>query len=83
MIMCLVAASDAIRMPFDDPSETAFWEAGKRVVETSDYMIAVWNGLPAKGLGGTADIVRFCVTSGKRVVHVNPRTHAVAQVVSH
>jgi len=36
--------------------EDAYMAAGRRVVDLSDVMIAVWNAKPAKGKGGTADI---------------------------
>jgi hypothetical protein len=61
-------------LPFTVPSEEAFYEAGKRVVQISDLMIAVWNGKPAAGLGGTADIVKYSLASGKPVVHLHPES---------
>src|SRR5271165_2228772 len=36
--------------------EDAYMAAGRRVVDLSDVMIAVWIAKPAKGKGGTADI---------------------------
>ena len=32
--------------------------------------IAVWNGLPAKGLGGTGDIVSYAKQLGVPVIHL-------------
>jgi hypothetical protein len=46
-------------LDFDSPSEDAFYAAGKRVVDLSDAMLFIWNGLPSQGLGGTADIVKY------------------------
>jgi hypothetical protein len=46
-------------LAYDHPSEDAFLAAGYRVVELSDILIAVWDGLEAKGKGGTADVVRY------------------------
>lgn len=40
--------------------EEAYYAAGRRIVERSDRMIAVWDGQPAAGLGGTADVVEYC-----------------------
>ena len=45
------------RMEFPAPSEEAYLAAGRRVVECSDMLLAVWDGRPAKGKGGTADVV--------------------------
>jgi hypothetical protein len=65
-------ATDCYSLPFPNPSEQAFFEAGKRIVEMSDLIIAVWNGKPAAGLGGTADIVNHALKLGKKVFHINP-----------
>jgi len=50
-------ASEKLQLPFEKPSETAFYEAGKQIVRLSDMLLAIWNDQPAKGLGGTGDIV--------------------------
>lgn len=73
----LFAASqvDVLEQPGSD--EESFFAAGKAVVDRSDFIIAVWNGRPAKGLGGTADIVRYAQKQGKEVVHLNPTTQTV------
>ena len=36
-------------LPFDYPSENAFFEAGKRIADRADLLIAVWDGEPARG----------------------------------
>ena len=50
-------ATNKIQLDFENPSEEAFYEAGKMIVNKSDVVFAFWNNLPSKGLGGTADIV--------------------------
>ncbi len=72
-------ATEAETLDFVEPAEIAFFEAGKRVVDLSDLLIAVWNGLPAKGLGGTADAVKYALDQKKRVVHINPITKQVVE----
>ncbi len=67
-------AVNAMVLNFDRPEETAFFAAGKRVVELADFMIAVWNGLPPKGLGGTADVVQYARKMKRRVIHLNPHS---------
>jgi hypothetical protein len=59
--------------------EECYFAAGKRVVDLSDLVVAVWNGKPAEGLGGTADIVRYAVGQGKRVIHINPTDRTVTE----
>lgn len=55
-----------------DPSEEAFLEAGHRVVDLSDLLIAVWDGKVAKGKGGTADAVEYAREHGREVVVLWP-----------
>ena len=68
----LQEAFEIIHLPFEQGSETAYYEAGKRVVDLSDLLLAIWNGLPARGLGGTADIVQYALSRKKQVIHINP-----------
>jgi hypothetical protein len=65
-------ASKEIDLNYDEPSEQAFFEGGKTVVNYSDILFAVWNGLPAKGLGGTGDVVNYAKEKKKHVIHINP-----------
>jgi hypothetical protein len=57
--------------------EDAYLAAGQHVADSSDVMIAVWNGLPAKGKGGTADVVEYVLMKGKPLIHVNPLSKTV------
>jgi hypothetical protein len=52
--------------------EDAYLAAGFRVVELSDLMVAVWDGRPAKGKGGTADIVEYATQRGVPLIQINP-----------
>jgi hypothetical protein len=48
--------------------EAASYEAvGRLVVRNCDLLIALWDGEPGKGRGGTADIVRFAASGGPPV----------------
>jgi hypothetical protein len=56
----LLAESASVEtLSFPHPSEEAFLAAGRRVVDLSDLLAAVWDGKPARGKGGTADIVAY------------------------
>ena len=56
----LLRRADTVEeLPERKPSEEAFLKAGLRVVDLSDLLIAVWDGMPARGKGGTADIVAY------------------------
>jgi hypothetical protein len=63
----LESAQEVIRLSFSHPSEEAYLAAGKAVVDRCSVLIAIWDGEPARGLGGTADIVRYASQSGKDV----------------
>ena len=52
-------AEAVIEMPARDSRTAACEQAGRHVVEHSDSLLAVWDGLPARGSGGTAEIVEW------------------------
>jgi hypothetical protein len=52
--------------------EKCYLAAGQRVVDLSEFIVAVWDGQSSKGLGGTADIVRYAIQNNKPVIHINP-----------
>jgi len=43
-----------------------------RVVDLADLLIAVWDGKPARGPGGTADVVAYAASAGKPYVWLDP-----------
>jgi hypothetical protein len=64
------AALEILQIPGTD--EDSYLAAGRRVVELSDIMFAVWNGKLAKGRGGTADIVAYAIGGGVPLIHIDP-----------
>ncbi len=70
----LARASVAETLRGDASHEESYLRAGERVVDLSDLLIAVWDGKPAAGLGGTADIVGYAREQRKRLIHINPET---------
>ena len=76
----LANAQNTILLDFTEPSEVAFFEAGKEVVNMSTIMFAVWNNQKAKGLGGTADIVKYALDNNKKLVHINPLNKQVREI---
>jgi hypothetical protein len=59
--------------------EECYMAAGRHVVDSSNLLVAIWNGKPAEGLGGTADVVEYAVTKKKRVIHINPTNRTVTE----
>ena len=55
----LPRADEVEFLPFQYPSEEAYFAAGRRIVDRSNQLIALWDGKPARGLGGTADVVDY------------------------
>lgn len=46
-------------LPHVESTPRAHLEAGRALVERCDQLVAVWDGEPARGPGGTADIVAY------------------------
>lgn len=51
-------------LPFSAPGEDAYMAAGQAVADQSDVLLAVWDGRPAGGKGGTADVVAYAERQG-------------------
>jgi hypothetical protein len=68
----LEAAHDVTTLDYSEPSEEAFMAAGKTIVDRCEMLLAIWDGRPARGLGGTADVVAYARSSGKAVNIVWP-----------
>ena len=60
-----------------DSDEEAYYAAGKRVVDTSELLVLVWDGKPSAGLGGTADIAEYGRYLQRPITHINPQLFTV------
>jgi hypothetical protein len=60
--------------------EDAYLAAGQRVVDLSDIVLAVWDGRPAKGKGGTADVVAYTISRGVPLIHIDPALRTVRRL---
>lgn len=54
-------------------AERAYEAAGLLMLANADIVIAIWDQLPADGIGGTAMIVEHAVAEGVPVVLIDPR----------
>src|SRR4030095_11524947 len=70
----LALCEQEIQLDFEQPTDESFYEAGKTIVDKSNLLFACWDSLPAKGLGGTADIVTYPKKLSKKIIHFNPLT---------
>lgn len=65
-------ASSVANLPYGESTEEAHMAAGRALVAGADLLIAVWDGAPARGLGGTADVVAHARHQGVPVDVVWP-----------
>jgi hypothetical protein len=49
-------------------------------VNDSDVLIALWDGLPARGKGGTAEVVEYATALGKPVLIIDAATFAIRKI---
>jgi hypothetical protein len=68
----LSKAAEVVYLPYDEPGRNAYMAASEELVSRSDLMIAVWDGNPAGGYGGTADVVEHARSQGREVLVVWP-----------
>lgn len=52
--------------------EAAYEAVGRLVLAQSDILIAIWDGKPARGRGGTTDVVAEAIARHIPVIHINP-----------
>lgn len=52
--------------------EEAYLETGVRVADRCDILLAVWDGQPARGRGGTAEVVAYARELGKPLILIDP-----------
>lgn len=53
----LARATETIRLDYTESDSRAHMAASERMLSESHELIAVWDGKPARGYGGTADVV--------------------------
>ena len=49
-----------------------FLNLGKKIVDEVDYLVTIWDGLAARGAGGTQQIVAYAASIGKEVLRIDP-----------
>jgi hypothetical protein len=51
-------------LDYTDSTEEAHMAAGRAMVDKADVLLAVWDGHPSRGQGGTADVVAYARERG-------------------
>jgi hypothetical protein len=60
------------RLPNRQRSKRAYFDGGKWIVNAVDYLVAIWDGRPAGGTGGTADVVLYAERKRRPVFRIDP-----------
>ena len=68
----LARAGKVVQLPYVTPDPRAYMEAGMRMIDESDSLLAVWDGQPGRGPGGTADVVAYARSRGVPVTVLWP-----------
>ncbi|MDA8371522.1 MAG: hypothetical protein M0026_16895 [Nocardiopsaceae bacterium] len=68
----LAAAVLVHRLPYVESTSSAHMDAGRYMVDHCDELVAVWDGRPARGPGGTADIVGYAREQQRPIVVIWP-----------
>lgn len=69
----------------DEPTQdqVAYMDTAIRTMEEADVLIAVWDGKPAKGFGGTTYAVDYAKAIGLPLIIINPETGVVMREIVH
>jgi hypothetical protein len=69
----LLAKAGAVHeLPHVESTEQAHMDASAHMLKRADGLLAVWDGKPARGYGGTADVVQLARESGVGVTVIWP-----------
>ena len=68
----LIERSDCVlELPGDpDDDAEAYMAAGRATIAHCDVLIAIWDGRPPRGRGGTAEVLHLAVAQGTPVIHI-------------
>jgi hypothetical protein len=78
----LARATCVLELPGDwDHQLDAYVMTGRATIAHCDILIAVWDGLPPRGRGGTGEVAVQAITHGTAVIHVPPDPAASARVL--
>lgn len=77
-VVQLLAQAEHVEVVAEPGSrEEAYLTGGFEIVNNCDVLLAVWDGLPARGKGGTAEVVAYARAMGRPIVIINPDSQSV------
>lgn len=65
-------AASTVTMRHENAGATAYLAASQYLIDRCDLLVAVWDGSPPTGSGGTADAVAYALEQGRSTVRVWP-----------
>lgn len=65
------------KLPVFECTDESYLAAGRWIVDHSDLVLLVWNGLPPRGRGGTGDTASYARLVKRPYVHINTRQQTV------
>jgi len=77
----LARASSVEVLPPPGTREAAYANVGRALVDRCDVVVAIWDGGPARGPGGTADVVAYARETGRPLhwIHSEDPSRVVAE----
>ena len=79
-VEALVNGAEHVRVITENGTrEDAYLDCGMATVEGCDVLLAVWDGEPARGKGGTGDIVAYARSLGRPLFLIDPTTLEITQ----
>lgn len=70
-------ATVVMELPFKRPTPAAFLAAGRAAIDRGEVVVAVWDGEPAHGMGGTAEVVQYARNKGLGLIHIDNKRHII------
>ncbi len=77
-VRALLARAEHLEVAAEPGSrEEAYLSGGFEIVNRCDVLLVVWDGQPARGKGGTADVVAYARAMKRPIVIINPDSKVV------
>src|SRR4051812_39398909 len=78
----LERAASLLELPGDPANGLdAYVMTGRATVAHCDILVAVWDGRPPRGRGGTGEVVQFALARGTAIVHLSPDPRTPARLL--
>lgn len=77
LVQALLQEAEHLQVSNDNAEglrEDAYLDCGLETVNGSDLLIAVWDGEPARGKGGTAEVIEYARSIGRPLVIIDAAT---------